>query len=118
VRYTFRPRSAFPDPGEYWHRQMLTTNSMVPDHRFTASMPLRSRAIAPSHLFCNVDVARQFAVDYDLNRAPVKFSCIPWSVVRSRRTRRSGKKRKNLDSASGPAIPPQHYVVLSGRKPR
>src|SRR6266446_5438551 len=40
---------------------------MVPDHRFAANMLLRKRAIAPSHLFCNVDVARQFAVNSDLN---------------------------------------------------
>jgi hypothetical protein len=60
---------------------MLTTKIMVPDHRFAASMPLRRRAIAPSRLFCNVDVARQFAVNYDLNRrASVKFFAHPLRI--------------------------------------
>src|SRR5216683_1567762 len=77
---------------------MLTTEIMVPDHRFAAGMPLRRRAIAPSHLFCNVDVARQLAVNYDLNRrASVKFFAHPLRISECGAVEAyppSGKKRK------------------------
>jgi hypothetical protein len=128
VRCTFCFRSALSDPDEYWYRRMLTTKIIVPDHRFAASIaPFADCAIAPNHLFCNVDVARQFAVDYDLNVKFTRIPCVSLGLVQSRRTCRSGKKRKksspslkrfycermNKDRRRGPRRPP-----LDGEVPK